>query len=239
MRFDSKAGTYDLHAEPQRAFAAQAAEVILEGAQAGMSVVELGAGTGALTRHLCTAGLRVVATDASPTMVTIGRSSEPRADWRVWDAFAELPPPAVLQVSSGLLQWAPDPLSVLQSWGRSISPGGRMVHAFPCRPCLQEWYSLVPRGPLRWHDREEWVSLFQQAGLSILRERVWTRVVRFPTALHFVRSLHHSGVTGPRLLTAGELRRAIRQYDAQFAQAAGVAATWVWQLIEAKPAGST
>lgn len=113
-----------------------------------------------------------------------------------------------------------------------------MVHAFPCRPCLHEWYSVVPRGPLTWHDREEWLGFFHKAGLRVDREQVWSSEVYYPTALDLVRSMHHSGVTGPRLLTAGELRRAIRQYEVQYRQTAGVAATWVWQCIEARLATS-
>jgi len=238
MRFEAKAATYDLHAAPQRAFAAQASEIMLQRTRPGMHAVEFGAGTGALTRHLCAAGLRVLATDASPAMVSIGAGAEPRADWRVLDAFAETPPTTDLQVSSGLLQWAPNPERVLQAWARSLTSNGRMIHAFPCRPCLQEWYSLVPRGPLMWHDPNEWQALFETAGLRILRQQLWTRVCHFPSALDFVRSMHHSGVTGPRLLTAGELRRAIREYEKRFRQPAGVVATWVWLLIEATTAGS-
>lgn len=42
---------------------------------AGGLVVELGCGTGLLTRHLVAAGHRVVATDASPAMLDIARST--------------------------------------------------------------------------------------------------------------------------------------------------------------------
>ena len=38
-------------------------------------VVELGCGSGALTRHLLAAGLHVVATDASPDMLSLARDA--------------------------------------------------------------------------------------------------------------------------------------------------------------------
>lgn len=47
---------------------------------AGGLVVELGCGSGALTRYLVDAGLRVVATDASPAMVDLARSVVPGAE---------------------------------------------------------------------------------------------------------------------------------------------------------------
>lgn len=40
----------------------------------GGQVLELGCGTGHLTRHLVRAGLRVIATDASPAMLAIARA---------------------------------------------------------------------------------------------------------------------------------------------------------------------
>src|SRR5688572_30005483 len=43
-------------------------------------VVELGCGSGLLTRHLLDAGHRVVATDASPAMLDLARESLPDAE---------------------------------------------------------------------------------------------------------------------------------------------------------------
>lgn len=45
-------------------------------------VLELGCGSGLLTRHLTAAGLRVVATDASPAMLELARKTAPDADVR-------------------------------------------------------------------------------------------------------------------------------------------------------------
>ena len=86
MRFDVCAHTYDEHAGPQRFFAERVAQFI--GAKSTESILELGAGTGALTQHLGGApntvsassvraeavlGAPILATDASPTMVARGR----------------------------------------------------------------------------------------------------------------------------------------------------------------------
>ncbi len=237
MRFDSKAPGYDRHAGPQREFAAQTASVILERAKSGGCVLELGAGTGALTRLLCGAGLRVLATDGSPAMQSLGQQAVPDAEWGVFDAFAAVPPAAELQVSSGLLQWAAQPLPVLGGWASALLPGGRMIHSFPCLPCLDEWRSIVPDGPLVWRDRGEWVAIFEEAGLEVVQECQWTRIVHYPGALDLVRSMHEGGMTGRTRMGTGGLRRAMREYGARFSQAGGVGATWVWQLIEARVSG--
>ena len=50
MRFDHCAHTYDAHAAPQRAFAERVSR--FAAASSDEHVVELGAGTGALTRFL-------------------------------------------------------------------------------------------------------------------------------------------------------------------------------------------
>jgi SAM-dependent methyltransferase len=53
-------------------------------------VLELAAGTGALTRELVAslADARIIATDLSPAMVDLGRANAPGADWRQADAMA-------------------------------------------------------------------------------------------------------------------------------------------------------
>jgi malonyl-CoA O-methyltransferase len=232
MRFDLCAHTYDQYAAPQRAFAARVAE--FAEVRAGESVVELGAGTGALTRLLLAGTTTPVrATDASAAMVEIGRRKEPEAEWELLDAFAQIIPAASLQVSSGLLQWAHDPLAVLLAWKQAVRPGGRMVHAFPCDPCLAEWRALVQDAPLSWKGSEEWLKIFAAAGLVITRHQLWVERFFFPSALQMVRSLHLTGVTGQARLSPGRLRKALRDYDQRHRGARGIAATWAWMAVEA------
>jgi len=232
MRFDACAHTYDENASPQHAFAALVAEFIQP--QPGAPVLELGAGTGALTRRLMasvSANLR--ATDASRAMVARGREKVPEASWSQLDAFVEVVPQSALQTSSGLLQWANDPTQVLNAWRASLAPGGKMVHAFPCLPCLGEWRSLVPESPVHWRDESAWREIFNRAGLHVSRSQAWVLRPVFPSALALVRSLHLSGVTGRPRIGPGRLRQALRSYDLRFRDPPGVYATWVWMAIEA------
>lgn len=235
MRFDVCARAYDLHARPQRAFAARVAAFAR--IPPGQTVLELGAGTGALTHALSQIpGIRIYATDASPAMLSIGRTAAPNAHWSLLDAFVGPIPASSFQLSSGLLQWAKDPLRVLQLWANSLNPGGRMVHAFPCEPCLQEWRGVVPESPLVWRDESDWLGLFAAARLSVLQHARWIEQHVFPSALEMLRGLHESGVTGRARLTPGRLRQGIRAYDRQHRNSSGVVATWAWMSVEAQPA---
>lgn len=256
MRFDVCAHTYDEHAGPQRFFAERVAQFILggDGGQldlptsglvqiAGASrdrqdachatVLELGAGTGALTRWL--AGAPILATDASASMVECGRLAVPRAKWSVLNAFNEPLPSVALQVSSGLLHWAEDPAAVLSRWKTHLAPGGRMVHALPCEPCLAEWRAFVPESPVRWRSEAEWQEIFKRAGLRVTRAQRWTHAAVCSSALEMVRGFHRTGVTGGASIGPARLRQALREFDAKHRVAGGVQATWVWLAVEAEP----
>lgn len=232
MRFETCATEYDTYAAPQKAFAARVAE--FAGISAGEQVLELGAGTGALTRNLCgLAGVRVRATDLSPAMVQIGRVAVPQAEWSVLDAFGDSIPLSSIQISSGLLQWASDPQRVVRTWGAALRPGGRMVHAFPCDPCLKEWRGIVPESPVSWRDDRSWRDMFESAGLRVTRHNLWVEQHVFDSAHEMLRGMHRSGVTGKARLNSGRLRRSLRTYDREHRTPAGVLATWAWLAVEA------
>ncbi len=230
MRFDVCAHTYDEHAGPQRFFAERVAQFI--DAKPTETILELGAGTGALTRWF--GGLTVLATDASPTMVQRGRVAVPQVQWAALDAFQQSPPVVALQVSSGLLHWADDPAATLVRWKTSLASNGRMVHAMPCEPCLAEWRALVPESPVPWRDEDEWLKIFECAGLRVSRWESWTHAAVCASALEMVRGFHRTGVTGRVRVGPGRLRQALREYDAKQQVPGGVQATWSWLVVEAR-----
>ena len=234
MRFEERALTYDAHALPQRSFAFKVAQSLQ--CSPGDQILELGAGTGALTTFLCARpGLQVIATDASPAMVALGKTAVPQAQWRILDAFHETLPLSTIQVSSGLLHWALDPVRVLQSWKQALGPGARMLHAVPCQPCLQEWREVLQESPVLWRDEGEWLALFAAAGLRVTRKSLWLDRWFFGSALDMVRAMHRSGVTGQARVGPGTLRAALRSYDSQYRCPGGVWATWAWLAVEAEP----
>jgi SAM-dependent methyltransferase len=92
-------------------------------------VLELGCGSGALTRHLVEAGHRVVATDASPAMLELARETAPGAEAICLLTVPDDPLPtcdAVVSVGH-VLSYLPDEAAVeaaLVAAANSLSPGG-------------------------------------------------------------------------------------------------------------------
>lgn len=98
----------------------------------GGLVLELGCGSGALTRHLVAAGHRVVATDASPAMVDLARAHVDGAeDVRVLVLPDDPLPAADAVVSVGhVLSYLPDEASIdraLQGLAGALRPGGLLA----------------------------------------------------------------------------------------------------------------
>ena len=95
----------------------------------GGVVLELGCGSGALTRHLVAAGHRVIATDASPAMVALARQAVPDAEAVRHLTLPDDPlPPADAVVAVGhVLSYLPDVPSVmraLRAIAGALRPGG-------------------------------------------------------------------------------------------------------------------
>ncbi len=95
----------------------------------GGVVLELGCGSGALTRHLVAAGDRVIATDASPAMVALAREAVPDAEAVRRLALPDDPLPAADAVVSvgHVLSYLPDLRSVERAFravAAALRPGG-------------------------------------------------------------------------------------------------------------------
>jgi SAM-dependent methyltransferase len=92
-------------------------------------VLEFGCGSGALTRHLLAAGLRVIATDASPDMLDLARAAlGESADLRQLTMPGDPLPPADAVVSVGhVLSYLPDAAAIetaLAAAADALRPGG-------------------------------------------------------------------------------------------------------------------
>ncbi len=141
----------------------------------GGVVVEMGCGSGLLTRHLLDAGHRVIATDASPAMLTLARQYVPDAEAIEQVVLPDdaLPPGDAVVSVGHVLNYLPDEGSLrrgLVAAARAVRPGGILALDI----CDLEW-ARVRRA---WPDRG-WVS------------RDWALVTRFavPTPDRFVREM--------------------------------------------------
>jgi SAM-dependent methyltransferase len=98
----------------------------------GGLVVELGCGSGLLTKHLVDAGHRLVATDASPAMLDLARSHAAGAEAIRLLALPDDPIPAADAIVSvgHVLNYLPDVASVdraLVAVAQALLPGGVLV----------------------------------------------------------------------------------------------------------------
>jgi SAM-dependent methyltransferase len=138
--FDRAAEIYDAS---RPGYPADAVAWLLDGTE-GL-VVDLGAGTGKLTRALVEAGREVVAVDPSPQMLTVLAERVPKAEARLGSGES-LPLPdagAGLVVAAQAWHWV-DPLVAVPEVARVLRAGGRL--------------GLV------WNDRDESVEWVRELG---------------------------------------------------------------------------
>ena len=141
----------------------------------GGLVVEVGCGSGRLTRHLLDAGHRVVATDASPAMLELARQSAPDAEDVRRLVLPDDPlPPADAYVSVGhVLNYLADEQAfeaALARIAQALAPGGVL---------------LMDVCDLGWAEARKDVPLHAEV------TEHWAMVVRFrvPSASRFVREI--------------------------------------------------
>jgi ubiquinone/menaquinone biosynthesis C-methylase UbiE len=97
----------------------------------GERTLDVGCGEGRLARDLTALGHRVVAVDASPSLVAHAREADPGGEYHIADG-AELPFPdasADLVLAFMSLQDMDDPAGAVREAGRVLEPGGRFCIA--------------------------------------------------------------------------------------------------------------
>lgn len=109
------------------------------GELSGCRVLDLGCGTGALTRRLARAGADVTGIDESPAMLRVasqGRGSEVRLVEGDIQSLSQLPDASWdLVIASLCLMDLPDPAAVFAVAARALVSGGRMIWTV-IHPCF-------------------------------------------------------------------------------------------------------
>jgi len=216
-RFGARAESYELHAGLQRAVADRLARLLPE--LASPRVLELGCGTGLLSRHLIKRYPQgsFVLTDVAPAMIAqcrrnLAPSGTQHISFEVMDAgeaggHAELD----LIVSSMTLHWLADPVASLERLRQFLAPGGVMLYATLGTDSFAEWRAVLASEGLA-------SGLADISPLPGLLEE--ERLVPDADTLSFLSRMKAVGGLTPREgyapLTPGALRRAIRATDARF-----------------------
>lgn len=214
--FGARAPSYEMHADLQLRVAHRLAAMLppLECPR----VLELGCGTGLLSRRLLDAypGGGFVLTDLAPAMLAecrrnLGDAADGKVRFETMDAgWPTARGPFDLIAMSMTLHWLAEPVAALRRLEALLSPGGALVYATIGAASFPEW-------------REVLLSLSLRSGLVQMPELpgiVDEERIRFDgDALAFLRRMRAVGGLTPREgyrpLSPAKLRRAIRLADAR------------------------
>jgi SAM-dependent methyltransferase len=123
-------------------------------------VVELGCGSGLLTRHLIEAGHRVIATDASPAMLELARETATGAEDIRLLALPDDPIPACDAIVSigHVLSYLPDEDALdraLVAAARALRPGGVLA----IDVCDLRWGAVRRDAPMQARLGDDWAII--------------------------------------------------------------------------------
>jgi len=229
--FSAAAATYEQAAGVQARVAAGLAARLdtLPPLPAAPRVVEIGCGTGLLTRRLAARlgpGARILATDLSAPMIARARAAlgaDPRLAFAVMDGEAPALAPAScdLIVSSLAVQWFGDLGRALGGFARALAPGGALLVTTLGAGTFAEWraahQALGVEPGLRPFPTAQALGGMAPAGgtTRISCERIDEH---YANGLAFARGLAATGAVVPRPghrpLPSGTLRRIIQHLGA-------------------------
>src|SRR5436190_12241110 len=123
----------------------------------GGTVLEIGCGSGLLTRYLVDAGHRVIATDASPAMLDLARSyAQGAEDFRVLALPDDALPAADAIVSTGhAISYLPDEQAIdraFDAMAGALLPGGTLALDI----CDLEWGELRQEAVPYAQVKDDW-----------------------------------------------------------------------------------
>ncbi|MDZ8118060.1 methyltransferase domain-containing protein [Pontiella agarivorans] len=241
-RFSAAAETYDRHAQPQLALAKAVVSMLPK--TAPEEILELGPGTGQLTRLLLERfpNVPIDAVDVAEMMIAHSRktfAAYPQINWMVGDAQTfwngrRYP----LIASSAALHWAADLSATFENVFQSLEPGGIFSLGMMLQGTLKELHQLrreispekTPGITLPTYS--EILEALKSAGFRLKRRQHAEEKILYGDAKAFLRAIHEQGVTGGKVssgnapLTRGELSRLVVDYQEEFASDGGVYATY-------------
>ena len=157
-------------------------------------VLEIGCGSGLLTKRLVAAGHRVIATDASPAMLALTRDAVPNAeDIRTLVLPDDPIPPADAIVGIGhALNYLPDAPAVhrgLTALADALSPGGLLAVDL----CDLTWGAARHNAPTQGRVGDDWAIVTRFSTPAPDRfDRDLTTFVRLPDGTYRRADEHHS-----------------------------------------------
>jgi malonyl-CoA O-methyltransferase len=241
-RFSAAAETYDRHALPQLALAQSVVSMLPE--IYPEHILELGAGTGQLTRLLTERfpEVPIDALDLAEKMVEHSREKFQRfqqINWIVGDAQTywsgdRFP----LIVSSSALHWVSDLSATFDNIFQSLEPGGTFALGMMLEGTLKELHDLrqevaPEKTPsLTLPTYEETVNSLTAAGFQVERKKHSVEQILYADAKMFLKAILEPGVTGGMVsagnapLSRTELSQLVADYQINHSTDGGVCATY-------------
>ncbi|MCB1720165.1 MAG: methyltransferase [Rhodospirillales bacterium] len=215
-KFDRCAGEYDRHSAVQEEIAQKLAADLPD--IETPAVLEIGCGTGALTRRLLERypGGQFHITDISVHMVERARTriaEQENVRWGVMDGEN----PAKNQrydliVSNMAFQWFQDPHGGFETLLSLLKPGGAIFYTVPAPESFPEWHKGLETFSLDsgLADFKSWPGVFRDENI----------VRSYGTTFEFLRSLKKGGMNttriGYKMLKRKDLLKACRYADENF-----------------------
>lgn len=232
-RFSASTPTYDTNAHVQNAVAAKLLRLI-PSSDTVNHILEVGCGTGALTRHLLNQfpQASMDAVDISPRMIEAASRNFPAASnirWHVADARSFRGKNSYdLITSNCALHWIDPLLEGLHNLVRQLVPGGYFTFSIMLEGTLQELHESrlriaphkQPEG--RLPRLREVIDSLELGGCTVHESVEETEVETYLSATGFLRAVHDLGVTGGAVsrsavpLNRGELVRLMADYDSHY-----------------------
>ena len=131
--------------------------------QSGERILDLGCGTGHLTKQIADAGATVLGMDSDPAMVQQAQANYPGIGFEVKDAADfSYPEPFDAVFSSAVLHWVNQPAWVATNVYKALKPGGRFVAEFGARDNVRAILGAVAEVLRKqgWHRSEPWTPWY-------------------------------------------------------------------------------
>ncbi|HUJ26194.1 MAG TPA: class I SAM-dependent methyltransferase [Myxococcales bacterium] len=171
--YGAMAARYDSHVAVHAYYFPRLRRFLRRFARPGTRVLDVGCGTGLVTRHVRDA--EVIGLDLSPQMLALARAKRPGRRFLEGDFHSPLPTPAGkydVIVAASCLEFCRDMALFCRNAAAALNPGGRLLFAPVHRPRRQA--ASVPASPLcpslllHRYRRDEVRRAIEDAGLAVV-----------------------------------------------------------------------
>jgi trans-aconitate methyltransferase len=156
----------------------------------GERILDVGCGTGQLTRVIADSGAKVVGFDASPSMIESARNNYPNLEFLVADAAAfSFDEPFDAVFSNAALHWVTRADEAARCIAAALKNGGRFVAEFGGRgnvesvakaiqQTIKEMFNLEVHHPWFFPSIGEYATLLEKYGLNVSYAALFDRPTR-------------------------------------------------------------